>query len=183
MKAIHEFGCPGTATFGVGGRMTKLNRRLGAASLALLAVLMAVPALSAKSKIQWQTFSLDTLKTAMTTLGVGEHARVIVTLQDGTRLSGYVSQENDTQFMVVGAGQATPVQYQQVADIRAANPDTQVKFAARISTEAAAVAAETPPPVKPHHVHHALSTTARAVLVVAVTAAGIVATLAALGKL
>lgn len=111
------------------------------------------------------------------------HARVILTLQDGTRISGYVSQENDTQFMAVGNGQATPVQYQQVADIRAANPDTQVKFAARITTEAAAIAAETPPPVKPHRVRHALSATSKAVLVLAVTAAGVIATLAALGKL
>lgn len=160
-----------------------MTRRSGAASLALLAALMAVPALAAKSKIEWQTFSLDTLKAAMSTLGVGEHARVIVTLQDGTKLSGYVSQSNDTQFMVVANGQATPVQYQQVADIRAANPDTQVKFAARISTEAAAVAAETPPPVKPHRVRHALGASSKAVLVIAVTAAGIIATLALVGKL
>jgi len=163
--------------------MTKLNQRLGAAALALLVALTAAPTLAAKSRIEWQTFSLDQLKAAMTTLGVGEHARVIVTLQDGTKLTGYVSQANDNQFMVVGKGQATPVQYQIVADIRAANPDTQVKFAARISTEAAAVAAETPPVVKPHPVHHALSSTAKAVLVVAITAAGIVATLALLGKL
>lgn len=163
--------------------MTRLNQRLGAASLALLATLLATPTLGAKSKIEWQTFSAGQLKAAMSTLGVGEHARVIVTLQDGTKLKGYVSQANDTQFMVVGNGQATPVQFQQVADIRAANPDTQVKFAARMATEAAAVAAETPPPVKPHPAHHALSATARAVLVVAVTAAGVVATLALLGKL
>jgi hypothetical protein len=152
-------------------------------SLATLLVLTIGPVCPAKSKIEWQTYSPAQLKAAMSTLGVGEHARVIVTLQDGTRLSGYVSQANDTRFMVVGKGEATPVEYGRVADIRAGNPDTQVKFAARLTTEAAALAAQTPPPAKPRHGHQRLSNAAKAALVLAVTAAGIVATLAFVGAL
>ncbi len=163
--------------------MIGLKQLVRHAALAALAVLMSTPWLTAKTKVEWQTYSLPQLKAAMNTLGVGEHARVIVTLQDGTKLTGFVSQENDTRFMVVGKGQATPVDYDQVADIRAGNPDTQVKFAARITTEAAATAAETPPPVKIKHQHQRLSAASKAVLVLALTAGGIVLTIALLGKL
>ncbi len=163
--------------------MTEVNRRLGAVSLALLVSTIAVPPLCAKSKVEWQTYSEAQLKAAMSTLGVGEHARVIVTLQDGSRLTGFVSQADETHFVVVEKGKATPVDYDQVSDIRAGNPDTQVKFAARISTEAAAIAAQTPVPPKPHHKRQQLSNAAKAAVVIAVTAAGIVATLAIMGKL
>lgn len=151
--------------------------------LALFVILIVTATATAKSKVEWQTYSQAQLKAAMGSLGVGEHARVIVTLQDGTKLTGYVSQSDDTRFMVVGNGQATPVQYDQVSDIRAGNPETQVKFAARITTEAGAIAAETPPPAKAQHSHAKLGAAARAAIVIAVTAAGIVATLAAVGKL
>ena len=163
--------------------MTGLHHFLQHLSLVALVALMASPSLRAKSKVEWQTYSEAQLKAAMSTLGTGEHARVIVTLHDGTKLTGYVSQANDTRFMVVGKGEATPVDYSQVADIRAGNPDTQVKFAARITTEAAAVAAETPPPPKPHHTRQRISNAVKVTLVLAVTAAGIVAALAIAGKL
>lgn len=163
--------------------MKEVHQFLRPASLAVLVTLAVSPSLRARSKVEWQTYSAAQLKAAMSTLGVGEHARVIVTLQNGTKLTGYVSQANDTRFMVVGKGEATPVDYSQVADIRAGNPDTQVKFAARITTEAAVVAAETPPPPKPHHTRQRLSNAAKAAVVLAVTAAGVVATLAIAGKL
>ena len=163
--------------------MARLIRILLSASLAPLLVLTMGASSHAKSKIDWQTYSPAQLKAAMSTLGVGEHARVIVTLKDGTRLTGYVSQANDSRFMVVGKGEATPVDYSAVADIRAGNPDSQVKFAARITTEAAVVAAETPPPPKPHHTRQRISNAAKVTLVLAVTAAGIVAGLAIAGKL
>jgi len=163
--------------------MARLIRILLSTSLAPLLVLTMSASSPAKSKVEWQTYSSAQLKAAMATLGTGEHARVIVTLQDGTQLTGYVSQANDSRFMVVGKGEATPVDYTQVADIRAGNPDTQVKFAARITTMAAAIAAQTPPPVKPHHGHQGLSHASKIALVLALTAAGIVASLALAGVL
>jgi hypothetical protein len=149
--------------------------------LVLLAAVIGAPALAARSKVEWQTYTVPQLKAAMSTLGVGEHARVIVTLQDGTRLTGYVSQADDTHFVVVANGQASPVEFDQVADIRAGNPDTQVKFAARITSDAALAAGT--PPAKPSHQHQRLSAAAKAALVLAVTAGGIVLTLALFGKL
>lgn len=151
--------------------------------LAALQLAIAGTPLLAKSKIDWQTYSVAQLKAAMSTLGVGEHARVIVTSSDGTRLTGYVSQADDTHFVVVAKGQATPVEYDQVMEIRAGNPDTQVKFAARITTEAAALAASTAPLAKPQHQHTRLSNAAKTALVLGVTAGGIVLTLALYGKL
>jgi len=162
--------------------MARLIQILRSTSLAALLTLTMSASSHAKSKIEWQTYSAAQLQAAMATLGTGEHARVIVTLQDGSKLTGYVSQANDTRFMVVGKGEATPVDYTQVADIRAGNPDTQVKFAARITTEAAAIAAQTPPPPKPHH-HQGLSHASKIALVLAITAAGIVASLALAGVL
>jgi hypothetical protein len=153
------------------------------ASLALLAGVIGASVLAARTKVEWQAYSVAQLKAAMSTLGVGEHARVIVTLQDGSKLTGHVSQADDTHFVVVVGGRAQPVEYDQVADIRAGNPDTQVKFAARITTDAAALAASTPPPVKVQRQHQRLSAAAKAVVVLAVTAGGIVLTLALFGKL
>lgn len=151
--------------------------------LMLLVALIATSTAAAKSKVEWQTYSQAQLKAALGTLGVGEHARVIVTLQDGAKLTGYVSQADDTHFVVVAKGRARPVQYDQVSDIRAGNPDTQVKFAARITTEAGAIAAETPLPPEVQHPHQKLGAAVKAGIVIAVTAAGIVATLAIAGKL
>lgn len=159
----------------------KLHQLIRIALLSLLAVAAGTTSLAARSKVVWQAYSLPELKVAMHTLGVGEQARVIVTLGDGTKLTGYVSQADDQHFVVVAGGKATPVEYEQVADIRAGNPLTQVKFAARITTEAGAAAAVTPVPVT--RTHERLSAAAKAALILGLTAAGIVASLAIAGKL
>lgn len=164
--------------------MKSINQLVRGVLPALLVALVATATASAKSQqVEWQTYSQAQLMAAMKTLGVGGHARVIVTLQDGTKLTGYVSQSDDTHFVVVVKGQATPVPYDQVFDIRAGNPDTQVKFAARITSEAGAIAAETPPPPQVQHPHPKLSAAAKATLILGLMAAGIVASLAAAGKL
>ncbi|HEV3279888.1 MAG TPA: hypothetical protein VG860_24085 [Terriglobia bacterium] len=160
--------------------MMTRHRSLTIALALLLVAAMGAPPLVARSKVEWQTYSLAQLKTAMGTLGVGEHAKVIVTLEDGTKLTGHVTQTDDTHFVVVVGGRATPVEYDQVADIRAGNPDTQVKFAARIATDAAALAASSP---STKQGHPRLTAASKTIVVLAVTAGGIVLSLALLGKL
>lgn len=47
-----------------------------------------------------QDSSAEKIKLAVAKIGVGEKARVTVIRRDGTKLSGYISQARDTDFIV-----------------------------------------------------------------------------------
>ena len=68
------------------------------------------------------------VKSEITKLGTGKDARVEVKLKDGTKLKGYVSQINETSFVVMDEKTATPteVPYQQTKQVKGHNHSERV---------------------------------------------------------
>ncbi len=52
------------------------------------------------SQTENQTSSGDKIKRTVSRAGVGEKARVMVTLRDGTKLSGYINEVRDNDFIL-----------------------------------------------------------------------------------
>lgn len=71
------------------------------------------------------------VKTEIARLGTGTDAGIRVKLKDGTKITGFVSQVSDNQFVVTNTetGQNTAVQYSGVKQIKGNNLSTGVKIA------------------------------------------------------
>lgn len=65
----------------------------------------------------------EKVKSAIAKLGTGSGSRVEVKLRDKTKLKGYIGEASDNGFVVVDekTGQATPVQYQSVKNLKGRN--------------------------------------------------------------
>ncbi len=73
----------------------------------------------------------ERVRESIAKLGTGPNARIEVTLQNNTKLKGYVSEASDNNFVVVDnkTGAATHVSYPQVKKVRGNNLSTGVKIA------------------------------------------------------
>src|SRR5713226_4999549 len=68
----------------------------------------------------------EKVKAGITKLGTGKDALVKVKLRDGTKLSGYISESNEDNFVVVDSksGTATTIPYPQVKQVKGNNLST-----------------------------------------------------------
>ncbi|MCU1267114.1 MAG: hypothetical protein JWM21_3432 [Acidobacteria bacterium] len=97
----------------------------------LLLNVIGVKIASAASKEEKQARFAEKVKEGIHRLGVGEAARVEVTLRDKTKLKGYISEVGADNFVVVDAkrGEAATVAYPQVKQIKGNNLSTGAKIA------------------------------------------------------
>jgi hypothetical protein len=74
------------------------------------------------------------VKIGILKLGLGESARVQLTLRDGRKLKGYIREAGQDSFVVVDAktGTATTVTYPQVKEIKGNNLATGAKIALKL---------------------------------------------------
>lgn len=92
----------------------------------------AMPAeISANTTLEEQARFAEKVKTGIVKLGVGPDARVAVKLRDNTKLSGYISEVNESSFVVTNAktGVSTVVSYPDVKQVKGNNLSTGQKFA------------------------------------------------------
>jgi len=82
---------------------------------------------------------VEKVKTEIRKLGTGPDAQVKIELRDKTKVEGYVSQANDTDFVVVNpkSGTSTTVAYPQVGKARGNNLSGGVKVALTVAAIAA----------------------------------------------
>ena len=75
------------------------------------------------------------VKTDIARLGTGTDAKIKVKLKDGTKIKGYVMEVNENQFVVMNSktGQAVPVAYPQVGQVRGNNLSSGVAIAIGIA--------------------------------------------------
>ena len=71
-----------------------------------LLITIALPSVSAKSASEKQVRFTEKVKAGIFKLGTGPQARVEVKLRDKTKLSGYISEANETSFVVTDANGA-----------------------------------------------------------------------------
>ncbi|HQR33709.1 MAG TPA: hypothetical protein PLK30_13305 [Blastocatellia bacterium] len=93
---------------------------------ALLFSLCSAPMTMAKSKEEKAAEFTSKVKTGIAKLGVGPEARIEVKLRDKTKLKGYVSQINDSSFVIADAktGATTEVTYPNVTSVTGKNLST-----------------------------------------------------------
>lgn len=86
---------------------------------------------SANTTLEEQTRFAEKVKTGIVKLGVGPDARIEVKLRDKTKLSGYISEVNESSFVVTNAktGASTVVAYPDVKQVKGNNLSTGQKFA------------------------------------------------------
>ena len=97
---------------------------------ALLITIALPSSVSAKSAAEKQARFTEKLKAGILKLGTGPEARVEVKLRDKTKLSGYISEANETSFAVTSAnGAKAVVAYPDVAQVKGNNLSTGKKFA------------------------------------------------------
>jgi len=95
-----------------------------------LLMTLALPSVSAKSAAEKQARFTEKVKAGILKLGTGPQARVEVRLWDKTKLSGYISEANETSFMIADAnGAKAVVAYPDVAQVKGNNLSTGKKFA------------------------------------------------------
>ncbi len=84
----------------------------------------------------------EKVKANIAKLGTGTDARVEVKLKDGTKLKGYVSQINESSFVVMNDKTATPVEgsYPATKQVRGNNLSTAAKIAIGVGIAAAIIA-------------------------------------------
>lgn len=91
-----------------------------ALALAVLAinVLIALPA-QARPRSNHQDQAVEKIKIKVAKLGVGEKARATVHLKDGTKIKGYITQANESDFVIRDRKTNDPrtVAYQDVAKV------------------------------------------------------------------
>ena len=73
----------------------------------------------------------EKIKAAIAKLGTGQSAKVEVTLQDKTKLRGYIKEANEEHFVLVSdkTGGTTEVAYPQVKKVKGNNLSTGAKVA------------------------------------------------------
>jgi hypothetical protein len=71
------------------------------------------------------------VRTGVIKLGTGPNAKIQVKLKDKTKIKGYIIESNQTEFLVMNAktGEAVPVAYPAVKQVRGNNVSTGVKIA------------------------------------------------------
>jgi len=81
----------------------------------------------------------EKVKTEIRKLGTGPDAQVKLELRDKTKVEGYVSEANDTDFIVINpkTGTSTTVTYPQVRKARGNNLSGGVKIALTVAVIAA----------------------------------------------
>jgi len=110
--------------------------------ITLLITCVGVKAVYADSKEEKQARFTDKVKAGIARLGTGEPAHVKVKLSNKTRLSGYISEAGDEDFVVVDAktGAATRVAYGDVQQVKGNNLSMGEKVAIGLTIVAAVVA-------------------------------------------
>ncbi|MEP7272886.1 MAG: hypothetical protein ABI882_15400 [Acidobacteriota bacterium] len=85
----------------------------------------------AKSKMEKDAQRSEKVKTGIARLGVGEEARVVVTLRDGRKVAGYVKATGEDSFVIADSktGEATTVPYPDVAQVQGHNLSRTAKIA------------------------------------------------------
>lgn len=98
---------------------------------ALTLLLMGVPNAAAKSKAEKEAQRIEKVKANILRLGTGPEARIVLVLQDKTKLVGYVRQAGDDAFTITEAktGTETTIAYPQVKTARGHNLSTGAKIA------------------------------------------------------
>ena len=73
----------------------------------------------------------EKVRSEIARLGTGPDARVEVKLNDKTKLKGYVSESDETRFVVIesGSGESRTVMYPQARNVKGNNLHTGVKIA------------------------------------------------------
>ena len=87
--------------------------------------------------------SAEKVKTKIARLGVGEKARVSLTLKDNTQLKGYISENKENEFVVADAktNAKTVVPYSQVKTLKGRNGSNGTKIAIGVGVAAGVAAA------------------------------------------
>ena len=104
-------------------------------SLLLILLLVHTPsylsAVSAKSPSEKEARLTEKVKAGIARLGTGPEARIKLKLRDGRRVEGYISQINESAFVVMDTktNTATTVSYPQVKQVKGNNLSSGVKFA------------------------------------------------------
>ena len=110
-----------------------MPKRVVALSIVCALVLtISLPmSVSASSSAEKQSRFTEKVKTGIIKLGTGPNALVEVKLRDKTTLSGYISEANESSFVVTDskAGASTVVAYTDVTQARGNNLSTGKKFA------------------------------------------------------
>jgi preprotein translocase subunit SecF len=117
------------------GRELMLRKFLSFVSLVLLGHLMiCVQPAYANSKAEEQLRFAEKVKASIAKLGVGQEARVTVTLKDKTKIAGYVSEAKEDHFVITdsGTGTSTSVTYSSVSQASGRNLSTGAKIAIAI---------------------------------------------------
>ncbi|MDX6383331.1 MAG: hypothetical protein QOK48_904 [Blastocatellia bacterium] len=93
-------------------------------AMATLLVQMTVPRVAiARTPSEKEARSAEKIKAGIAKIGTGKQAMVKVTLRDGTKLAGYLSEANEDSFVIVDPklGVSTTVAYPQVKQVRRNN--------------------------------------------------------------
>jgi len=109
-----------------------MPKRLLATLITCALFAFAMPAqISANTTLEEQARFAEKVKTGILKLGVGPDARVAVKLRDNTKLSGYISEVNESSFVVTNTktGVSTVVAYPDVKQVKGNNLSTGQKFA------------------------------------------------------
>jgi len=82
----------------------------------------------------------EKVKANITKLGTGKDARVEVTLKDGTKIKGYVSQINEAGFVVVNENAASSeIPYPKVKGVKGRNLSSGAKIGIIVGVTVAAI--------------------------------------------
>lgn len=106
-------------------------KNIVALAIACTLMLTVVLPASASSKAEKQNRFTEKVKAGIAKLGTGTNAQVEVKLRDKTRVSGYVSEANESSFVITDAteGTSTVVAYTDVTQAKGNNLSTGKKFA------------------------------------------------------
>ena len=103
---------------------------------------LSAAAFAADSKEEKAAKFAAKVKAGITKLGTGKDAKVQVKLKDGTMLKGYVSQINETNFVVVDEKTSAPTEipYPNARQVKGNNLSTGAKVAIGLGILAAVLA-------------------------------------------
>lgn len=119
-----------------------LKKVLSLVLTGLLINAVAVSSSYARSEDE-QARNIEKVKKNVRKLGVGEEARVEITLHDGRKLKGYIQEAGEDNFTVIDSksGSATTVSYSQVKQLQGRNRSTAAKVGINVAKGVGVVAA------------------------------------------